>query len=162
MFDPRDFTPDPRRTITRPRRDLGVEREQRRQRGHRREYDPRTEHQTFEGRVRRAVTDVGMYRSRHPRPGRSAFRWAPLRGEKGRGPHGSRRTRPGAYRPWTARRHLEGAHAHRARSGARGGDRPRTRTRPGAEGMERARETRGASRNVIRWPRTFRRPRAHR
>ena len=23
MFDPRDFTPDPRRTVTRPRRDHG-------------------------------------------------------------------------------------------------------------------------------------------
>ena len=63
MFDPRDFTPDPRRTVNRPRRDHGVEREQRQRDGHRREYDPRTEHKTFEGRVNRAVADVGIYRS---------------------------------------------------------------------------------------------------
>ena len=63
MFDPRDFTPDPRRSFTRPRRDHGVDREQRQRDGHRREYDPRTEHQTFEGRVNRALADVGMYRS---------------------------------------------------------------------------------------------------
>ncbi len=63
MFDPRDFTPDSRRSFTRPRRDHAKEREQRQRDGHRREYDPRTDHQTFEGRVRRAVADVGMYRS---------------------------------------------------------------------------------------------------
>ena len=63
MFDPRDFTPDPRGSVTRPRRDHGVDREQRQRDGHRREYDPRTEHQTFEGRVNRALADVGMYRS---------------------------------------------------------------------------------------------------
>ena len=63
MFDPRDFTPDPRGTANRPRRDHAKEREQRQRDGHRREYDPRTEHKTFEGRVNRAVADVGMYRS---------------------------------------------------------------------------------------------------
>ena len=63
MFDPRDLATDPRRTVTRPRRDHAKEREQRQRSGHRREYDPRTERQTFAGRTNRAVADVGMYRS---------------------------------------------------------------------------------------------------
>ncbi len=64
MFDPRDLATDPRtRPVAHPRRDYAKEREQRQRSGHRREYDPRTERQTFEGRVNRAVADVGMYRS---------------------------------------------------------------------------------------------------
>ena len=63
MFDPRDLAADPRRTVTRSRRDHAKEREQRQRDGHRREYDPRTERKTFEGRMNRAVADVGMYRS---------------------------------------------------------------------------------------------------
>ncbi len=63
MFDPRDFTPDPRRSVNLPRRDHAKEREQQQRDGHRREYDPRPEHQTFEGRVNRALADVGIYRS---------------------------------------------------------------------------------------------------
>ena len=63
MFDPRDLATDPRKTVTRPRRDHAKEREQRQRNGHRREYDPRTERQTFAGRMNRAVADVGMYRS---------------------------------------------------------------------------------------------------
>ena len=64
MFDPRDVATDPRtRPEARPRRDHAKEREQRQRDGHRREYDPRTEHKSFEGRVNRAVADVGMYRS---------------------------------------------------------------------------------------------------
>ena len=64
MFDPRDLASDPRtRPEARPRRDHAKEREQRQRDGHRREYDPRTERKSFEGRVNRAVADVGMYRS---------------------------------------------------------------------------------------------------
>ena len=64
MFDPRDLANDVRTpTADRPRRDYAKEREQRQRSGHRREYDPRTEKKTFEGRVRRAVADVGIYRS---------------------------------------------------------------------------------------------------
>ena len=64
MFDPRDLASDPRtRPVTRPRRDHTKEREQRQRDGHRREYDPRTERQNFQGRADRAVADLGMYRS---------------------------------------------------------------------------------------------------
>ena len=62
MFDPRDFTSDPRRTVARPSRDHARERERRQRGGHRREYDPRTERQNFQDRADRAVADVGMYR----------------------------------------------------------------------------------------------------
>ena len=65
MFDPRDFTSDPRtRPEPRPRRDHAKERESRERNGHRREYDPcTTKRQTFQNRTDRAVADVGMYRT---------------------------------------------------------------------------------------------------
>ena len=64
MFDPREIASDPRtRPEVRPRRDHAKEREQRERDGHRREYDPRAERQSFEGRVNRAVADVGVYRN---------------------------------------------------------------------------------------------------
>ena len=64
MFDPRDLASDPRtRPAARPRRDHAKEREQRQRSGHRREYDPRSEHQNFQDRTDRAVADVGVYRS---------------------------------------------------------------------------------------------------
>ena len=64
MFDPRDLASDPRtRPAAPPRRDLTKEREQRQRSGHRREYDPRSEHQNFQERIDRAVADVGVYRS---------------------------------------------------------------------------------------------------
>ena len=65
MFDPRDFTSDPRtRPEARPRRDHAKEREDRERDGHRREYDPRgTKRQTFQDRTDRAIADVGMYRN---------------------------------------------------------------------------------------------------
>ena len=65
MFDPRDFTSDPRtRPEARPRRDHAKERQDRERNGHRREYDPRkTKRQTFQDRTDRAIADVGMYRN---------------------------------------------------------------------------------------------------
>ena len=63
MFDPRDLSTDVRTPSVAPRRDHVKEREQRRQAGHRREYDPHTERQSFEARSDRALADVGMYRS---------------------------------------------------------------------------------------------------
>ena len=64
MFDPRDLASDPRtRPAAPPRRDLTKEREQRQRDGHRREYDPRSEHQNFQERMDRAVADIGVYRS---------------------------------------------------------------------------------------------------
>ena len=64
MFDPRDLATDPRtRPAAPPRRDLTKEREQRQRSGHRREYDPRSEHQNFQERMDRAVADIGVYRS---------------------------------------------------------------------------------------------------
>ncbi len=63
MFDPRDLSSDPRRPVARPRRDHAKGRERRQRNGHRREYDPRTERQSFEDRSDRALADVGMYRS---------------------------------------------------------------------------------------------------
>ena len=65
MFDPRDFTSDPRtRPEARPRRDHAKDRENRERNGHRREYDPRgTKRQTFQDRTDRAIADVGMYRN---------------------------------------------------------------------------------------------------
>ena len=64
MFDPRDLASDPRtRPAAPPRRDLAKEREQRQRSGHRREYDPRSEHQNFQERMDRAVADIGVYRS---------------------------------------------------------------------------------------------------
>ena len=65
MFDPRDFTSDPRtRPEARPRRDHAKEREGRERNGHRCEYDPRsTKRQTFQDRTDRAIADVGMYRN---------------------------------------------------------------------------------------------------
>ena len=64
MFDPRDLASDPRtRPAAPPRRDLTKEREQRQRSGHRREYDPRSEHQNFQERMDRAVADIGVYRS---------------------------------------------------------------------------------------------------
>ena len=63
MFDPRDLATDPRKPAARPRRDHVKEREARQRSGHRREYDPRSEHQNFQERIDRAVADIGMYRS---------------------------------------------------------------------------------------------------
>ena len=64
MFDPRDLASDPRtRPAAPPRRDLTKEREQRQRSGHRREYDPRSEHQNFQERMDWAVADIGAYRS---------------------------------------------------------------------------------------------------
>ena len=63
MFDPRDLATDPRKPATRPRRDPVKEREARQRSGHRREYDPRSEHQNFQERIDRAVAEVGIYRS---------------------------------------------------------------------------------------------------
>ena len=64
MFDPRDLATDPRtRPAAPPRRDLTKEREQRQRSGHRREYDPRSEHQNFQERMDRAVADIGVYRA---------------------------------------------------------------------------------------------------
>ena len=61
MFDPRDLSSDPR-TVAPARRDHVKERDRQRN-GHRREYDPRRERQSFEARSDRALADVGMYRS---------------------------------------------------------------------------------------------------
>ena len=101
MFDPRDLASDPRtRPAAPPRRDLTKEREQRQRSGHRREYDPRSEHQNFQERMDRAVADIGVYRSIATRDLAAAhFEGHPLRGAAGRGPHGSlpdtcRSTRP--------------------------------------------------------------------
>ena len=64
MFDPRDLASDPRTRPAAPlRRDPAKEREQRQRSGHRREYDPRSEHQNFQERMDRAVADIGVYRS---------------------------------------------------------------------------------------------------
>ena len=77
MFDPRDFSSDPRpATQARPKKDRRTdeqistrrnpakEREGRERNGHRREDDPRgTKRQTFQDRTDRAVADVGMYRN---------------------------------------------------------------------------------------------------
>ena len=63
MFDPRDLATDPRKPATRPRRDPVKERESRQRSGHRREYDPRSEHQNFQERIDRAVAEIGIYRS---------------------------------------------------------------------------------------------------
>ena len=63
MFDPRDLATDPRKPAARPRRDHVKERESRQRSGHRREYDPRSEHQNFQERIDRAVAEVGIYRS---------------------------------------------------------------------------------------------------
>ena len=63
MFDPRDLATDPRKPAARPRRDHEKEWESRQRSGHRREYDPRSEHQNFQERIDRAVADIGVYRS---------------------------------------------------------------------------------------------------
>ena len=39
------------------------EREARQRSGHRREYDPRSEHQNFQERIDRAMAEIGIYRS---------------------------------------------------------------------------------------------------
>ena len=63
MFDPRDLSSDVRTLTVEHPRDHTKEREQRQRSGHRREYDPHTERQSFEDRSDRALADVGMYRS---------------------------------------------------------------------------------------------------
>ena len=64
MFDPRDISSDPR-TLTpqRPKRDYLKERQDRKRRGSRAEFDPRSAREGFKSRTERAVAEIGMYRT---------------------------------------------------------------------------------------------------
>ena len=64
MFDPRDISSDPR-TLTpqRPKRDYLKERQDRKRRGSRAEFDPRSGGEGFTARTERAVAEIGMYRT---------------------------------------------------------------------------------------------------
>ena len=64
MFDPRDISSDPR-TLTpqRPKRDYLKERQDRKRRGSRAEFDPRSAREGFTSRTERAVAEIGMYRT---------------------------------------------------------------------------------------------------
>ena len=64
MIDPRDISSDPRPlTPERPKRDPLKERQDRKRRGSRAEFDPRSGGEGFKSRTEQAVAEIGMYRT---------------------------------------------------------------------------------------------------